>query len=317
MRAVSVVRVFATLVLVAGAAWSAWLLWQYYFYSPWTRDGRVVANIIQQAPQVSGQIVSVHVKENQFVKTDDVLFTIQDEPYRIAVKAAEARVASTKATWQMKKSIFDRLNQLSQLATTAQEQEDARLAAAAAEADFHSAQSQLDHANLQLQWTTARARTDGWVTNINLNAGDYAIAGVQSVAIVDASSLRIEAFFEETKLFDIPLGARANVYLMAGGEPLKGTVASVARGIADVDNPRGAAGLMAVKPNYQWIRLAQRIPVRINLDTIPHDLPLVSGMTATVVIEPAEKKALVIPAPDAPNNPGRRDTKPGAASPAQ
>ncbi len=295
----SVVRVFATLVLVAGAAWSAWLLWQYYFYSPWTRDGRVVANIIKQAPQVSGQIVSVQVKENQFVKTDDILFTIQDEPYRIAVKTAEARMASTKATWEMKQSISDRLNQLTQLAATAQAQEDARLAAAAAEADFHSAQSQLEHANLQLQWTTARARTDGWVTNIDLNPGDYAVAGTQSVAIVDSTSLRVEAFFEETKLFNIPLGARANVYLMAGGQPLKGTVASVARGIADVDNPRGPAGLLAVKPNYQWIRLAQRIPVRIDLDAVPDDLPLVSGMTATVVVDLAEEKAAVTSAPAA------------------
>lgn len=289
----SVVRVFATLVLVVGAVWSAWLLWQYYFYSPWTRDGRVVANIIKQAPQVSGQIVSVQVKENQFVKTDDVLFIIQDEPYRIAVKAAEARVASTKATWQMKQSISDRLSQLSDLAATAQAQEDARLAAASAEADFHSAQSQLDHANLQLGWTTARARTDGWVTNINLNPGDYAVSGVQAVAIVDASSLRIEAFFEETKLFNIPLGARANVYLMAGGPPLKGTVASVARGISDVDNPKGQAGLLAVKPNYQWIRLAQRIPVRIDLDEVPDGLPLVSGMTATVVLDAVEGAAPV------------------------
>ncbi len=309
----SVVRVFATLVLVAGAAWSAWLLWQYYFYSPWTRDGRVVANIIKQAPQVSGQIVSVQVKENQFVKTDDILFTIQDEPYRIAVKTAEARVASTKATWEMKQSISDRLSQLTQLAATAQAQEDARLAAAAAEADFHSAESQLDHANLQLEWTTARARTDGWVTNIDLNPGDYAVAGTQSVAIVDASSLRIEAFFEETKLFNIPLGSRANVYLMAGGEPLKGTVASVARGIADVDNPRGPAGLMAVKPNYQWIRLAQRIPVRINLDTVPDSLPLVSGMTATVVLDLDAEKVPVISAPAAGSNAQGAQTKPEAA----
>lgn len=286
MRGMSVVRVFATLLLVASAVWCTWLLWQYYFYSPWTRDGRVVANIIKLAPQVSGQITSVQVRENQFVKKGDILFTIDDVPYQIAVQTAEARMNSAKATWEMKQSVSDRMNNLSNLAVTAQQQEDARLAAAAAEADYQTAVSQLDHAKLQLSWTVSRARADGWVTNINLNPGDYAVMGTQSMAIVDAASLRIEAYFEETKLFFIPLGAPASIYLMAGGPPLTGKVSSIARGIEDIDNPQGQAGLLAVKPNYQWIRLAQRIPVRIELDAVPEDLTLVSGMTATVVIEP-------------------------------
>ncbi len=286
MKKMSAVRLFATLVLVAGAGWTGWLLWQYYFYSPWTRDGRVVANVIKMAPQVSGQIVSVPVHENQFVHKGDVLFTIDDQPFRIALAQANARVDSTQAIWKMRQSISDRLNSLTQLEVTVQQQEDARLAAAAALADFHHAQAELDRARLDLTWTTTRARADGWITNINLDPGDYAVVGLEAVAIVDAASLRIEAFFEETKLLDIPLGAPAQIYLMAGGPPLAGRVASIARGIADVENPNGQADLLAVKANYQWIRLAQRIPVRIDFDPVPDNLPLVSGMTASVVISP-------------------------------
>ncbi|MGQ3674655.1 efflux RND transporter periplasmic adaptor subunit [Xanthobacter sp. TB0139] len=291
MDRMSVVRVFATLVLLASAVWCGWLLWQYYFYSPWTRDGRVVANVIRMAPQVSGQIDSVNVRENEFVRKGDVLFTIVQEPFQLAVQQAEARVAATQANWQMKLSIYDRMRNLSELAVTEQAQEDARLAAAAAEGEYQQAVAQLAAARLQLQWTEARAKADGWITNINLNAGDYATEGTESVAIVDAGSLRIEAYFEETKLFDIPVGAPVQIYLMAGGPMLTGKVASIARGIADVDNPLGRADLLAVKANYQWIRLAQRIPVRIDFDAVPNGLPLASGMTATVVVMPETEGA--------------------------
>ncbi|MGE4373038.1 MAG: efflux RND transporter periplasmic adaptor subunit [Xanthobacter sp.] len=286
MGGMSVVRVFATLVLLASAVWCGWLLWQYYFYSPWTRDGRVVANVIRMAPQVSGQIESVSVRENEFVRKGDLLFTIVQEPFQHAVKQAEARVAATQANWQQKQSIYDRMRNLNELAVTEQAQEIARLTAVAAQQEYQQAQAQLANAQLQLKWTEAKAKADGWVTNISLNPGDYANEGTEIVAIVDASTLRIEAFFEETKLFDIPVGAPAQIYLMAGGPVLTGKVTSIARGIADVDNPLGRGDLLAVKANYQWIRLAQRIPVRIDFDTIPDDLLLASGMTATVVVNP-------------------------------
>ncbi|MNV46022.1 p-hydroxybenzoic acid efflux pump subunit AaeA [compost metagenome] len=137
-----------------------------------------------------------------------------------------------------------------------------------------------------------RAPTAGLVTNLDLRQGAYASAGHPVMALVDASSFYVEGYFEETKLARIRQGDRVRVTPM-GGPALEGTVESIAAGIADRDRSTSANLLPSVNPTFNWVRLAQRVPVRVKLDQTSSGTRLVAGQTVTVeILETARTTAV-------------------------
>jgi RND family efflux transporter MFP subunit len=275
----------ATLLILALAIWIGRLLWIHYMDTPWTRDGRVRADVINVAADVSGVVVDVPVKDNQPVKKGDLLMQIDPEHYQLAVKQAEAMVASRKATWEMRKVNASRRKDMDALVISAENREDASNVANSAQADYQLALAQLEAAQLNLQRTKVLAAVDGYVTNLNVHRGDYARIGEAKMAVVDKSSFWVYGFFEETKLPHVKIGDPADMQLMSG-EVMKGHVESIARAIYDRDNPESRELIADVNPTFNWVRLAQRVPVRIHLDNVPDGVVLAAGITCTVIVNP-------------------------------
>ncbi|MBX8492754.1 HlyD family secretion protein [Pseudomonas cichorii] len=275
----------ATLLVLALAIFIGRTLWVHYMETPWTRDGRVRADIINVAAEVSGTVLDVPVRDNQQVKKGDLLMQIDPEHYRIAVKEAQALLASRKATWEMRKLNAKRRADMDNLVVSTESRDDASNIATSALADYQLAQARLEAAELNLSRTRVLASVDGYVTNLNVHRGDYARAGEAKMAVVDMHSFWVYGFFEETKLPHVHVNDPAEMQLMSG-EVLKGHVESIARGIYDRDNPQSRELIADVNPTFNWVRLAQRVPVRIHLDQVPDGLLLAAGMTCTVVVAP-------------------------------
>ena len=275
----------ATLLVLALAIWIGRTLWVNYMDTPWTRDGRVRADIINVAADVSGTVVDVPVRDNQQVKKGDVLMQIDPEHYQVAVKEAQALVASRKATWEMRKVNAKRRADMDNLVISTESRDDASNIATSAQADYQLAMAQLEAAELNLRRTRVLAAVDGYVTNLNVHRGDYARMGEAKMAVVDMNSFWVYGFFEETKLPHIRVGDPADMQLMSG-QLLKGHVESIARGIYDRDNPQSRELIADVNPTFNWVRLAQRVPVRIHLDHVPADVILSAGTTCTVIVNP-------------------------------
>ncbi|MDB6142563.1 MAG: ttgA 2 [Pseudomonas sp.] len=278
----------ATLLVLALAIWIGRTLWIHYMDTPWTRDGRVRADVINVAADVTGTVVEVPVRDNQQVKKGDLLMQIDPEHYQLAVKQAQATVASRKANWDMRKLNASRRADMDNLVISKENRDDANNTAASAQADYQLAQAQLEAAELNLQRTRVLASVDGYVTNLNVHRGDYARIGEAKMAVVDMNSFWVYGFFEETKLPHIRVGDPADMQMMSG-EVLKGHVESIARAIYDRDNPESRELIADVNPTFNWVRLAQRVPVRIHLDTIPDGFVLAAGSTCTVIVNPRVK----------------------------
>ena len=260
-------------------------LWVHYMDEPWTRDGRVRADIVNVAADVSGAVVSLPVADNQLVKKGDVLMRIDPAHYAVAVEQAEAAVAARRAEWQMRQQDAARRADMDSLVVSKESRENASQSAASAQALYRQAVAALDAAKLNLARTTVVAPVDGYVTNLNVHRGDYATAGTPKLAIVDSHSFWVYGYFEETKLPRVRVGDAAEMKLMSGGT-LKGHVESIARGIYDRDNPQSRELVSDVNPTFNWVRLAQRVPVRIHIDEVPADVLLAAGTTCTVVVTP-------------------------------
>ena len=288
-------RVIGTLVITLVGVVAAVEVWQHYVLSPWTRDGRVVANSVTIAAEVSGRIVDIRVRENQFVKKGKVLFTIDQSSYKAALDNAKATVASAQATMEMRCSNAARGHKLTRLSISEEALEDLDLQAKAAEANYQQALAVCENAQINFDRTVVYAPVNGYVTNLVLDVGDYADAGKPVLAVVDQDSFRVEAYLEETKLNLVKVGDLAVVTPLSGAPPIKGEVDSIARGIGDTQNPTGNNLLQNVNATFEWVRLAQRIPVRIKLINVPKETILSSGMTVTVSIdqETASKKARI------------------------
>jgi RND family efflux transporter MFP subunit len=275
----------ATLLVLALAIWIGHTLWVHYMDTPWTRDGRVRADVINVAADVSGTVVDVPVHDNQQVKKGDLLMQIDPDHYQLAVKQAQATVASRKATWEMRKLNASRRADMDSLVISRESRDDASNIAVSAQADYQLAQAQLEAAELNLQRTRVLASVDGYVTNLNVHRGDYARIGDAKMAVVDMNSFWVYGFFEETKLPHIRVGDPADMQLMSG-QLLKGHVESIARAIYDRDNPQSRELIADVNPTFNWVRLAQRVPVRIHLDSVPDGVVLAAGSTCTVIVNP-------------------------------
>jgi multidrug resistance efflux pump len=294
------------------------LLWVNYMYSPWTRDGRVRADVIDVATDVSGLVSEVRVKDNQYVHRGDVLFVLDPYRFNYAVAQADADIARAQAEMarakaqvaegasrdQMKREQAARRANLAGDVISDETREDAVSAASesdaayradiaaysAAEALYKVAVVEQQTAQLNLTRSVVRAPADGYITNLNLWPGDYATAGAARMALIDAHSFWVYGYFEETKIPRVQVGDRAVVRLLSGGVDIQGHVDSISSGIADRDNPTSGNDLLAdVNPIFTWVRLAQRVPVRVHLDSVPAGMHLAAGMTCTVTLLPGKR----------------------------
>lgn len=284
-RARQLLRPATTLLMVAAALWACRGLWDHYELAPWTRDGRVRANVVQMAPDVSGLVTAVPVQDNQPVHAGDVLFEVDHAHYALALREAEAALAARQVALAQAKRERDRNSGLGSLVSQEQ-QEQARTRVEESSAALEQAKVAVDAARLNLQRAEVRAPTDGTVTNLDIRVGAYVNAGRPALALVDAHSFYVEGYFEETKLPRIHLGQAVRVTPMGSSTALHGTVESVAAAIADHDRATSANLLPAVNPSFNWVRLAQRVPVRVRLDMPwPDGTRLVAGQTVTVQVE--------------------------------
>jgi multidrug resistance efflux pump len=278
-------RIAVTLFVVAIAAGVGWRLWDYYMEAPWTRDGHVRADIIGITPDVSGLVKDVLVHDNQTVHKGEVLLRVDQQRFVLALQLAEAAVAGQKASLEQAQRDSVRYEHLGKDITPEQKIEQALAAQAVADAGYQQALASRDVAKLNLQRTEIVAPANGVVTNTDLDPGDYVTAGKAVMALVDSDSLHIEGYFEETKLPRIAIGAPVDIRLMGQSVTITGHVESIAGGVADRERGEGSNLLANVTPTFSWVRLAQRIPIRIAIDKVPDNLRLVVGQTATVAVE--------------------------------
>lgn len=280
----------ATIVLVAAAIAVAVWMWHHYETSPWTRDGRVRADVVRVTPDIGGLVTSVAVHDNQRVKAGDPLFVIDRPRYRLALEQADAQIASARAALHQAQREATRDLALGDLvAKETHEQNVAKVQTA--QAALELALASRDRAALDLRRTQVVASVNGMVTNLDLHPGDYVAAGQQAMALLDTDSLRVEGYFEETKLPMIHIGAPATVKLMGESQPIHGRVEGIAAGINDTTRQNSGNLLPSVDAAFSWVRLAQRIPVRVRLDSVPANMLLVAGRTATVTIDQPGNKA--------------------------
>jgi len=334
MKLASLIRLVVTVLVVLLAVLIGHALWKHYMYSPWTRDGRVRAEVVRIAPDVAGLVTDVKVVDNQVVKKGELLFVIDRARYLNAVAQAEANLAAAEAAARaagasinaasaganQSKVNYDnyaaqseRRQKLINNVISAEDRANAQAAANAARAAWQQAQAstrqagagqqqalaavsqaqvELAAAQLNLDRTEVRAPVDGYVTNLDIRVGDYANTGTPRLALIDSHSYWIYGYFEETKLPTVHVGDKVDIRLLAGGARLTGTVESIARGITDADNPTGADLLSDVNPTFNWVRLAQRVPVRVKIDAdpLPAGTVLAAGMTATLIVRPGQAR---------------------------
>ncbi|KQT49987.1 hypothetical protein ASG52_07860 [Methylobacterium sp. Leaf456] len=278
-------RLTATAAILILAALAATIVWQFYVTAPWTRDGRVRVQVANIAPQVSGSIVALKVEDNQEVKVGDVLYVIDPFDFEVAVTSAEAEMKNREADLQVKQAQAARRAALSTVSTSVEEKQQYAGTAKIAEAALDTAKAQLAQAKKNLERTQVRSTVNGRVTNLLLRVGDFASTGTANMRVIDTDSFWVDGYFEETKMAHVHVGAAAEMALMGYASPLHGTVESLTLGISTANAAPSTQGLPNVDPVYTWVRLAQRVPVRIRIASVPPEVTLVAGMTATVVIE--------------------------------
>jgi multidrug resistance efflux pump len=288
--AVNLLRYLATGVLVAAALVAARYGWRVYVTSPWTRDGMVRVQVANVAPQISGQIVEVRTRDNQHVHKGDILYVIEKFDFEVALENAKATIQNRVADLEVKKAQNDRRAALSLLSTSIEQKQVFDGAAKMAEAALASAKAGLAQAEINLQRTEVRSPVDGYVTNLLMRVGDSARAGTPNLSVIDEHSHWIDAYFEETKLANIHVGDPVEATLLGFQDPIKGRIESITGGISAANAASSTQGLPNVDPIFTWVRLAQRIPVRIRIEQVPPNVPLVAGMTCSVSVV-GEKQA--------------------------
>ncbi|GBR71161.1 efflux RND transporter periplasmic adaptor subunit [Gluconobacter kanchanaburiensis] len=278
------IRFTITLCILVVAALVVVILWDYYTASPWTRNGQVRVQVANIAPRVSGQILDVRVKDNQFVHKGDVLYVIDPFDFKVALDTAKARVAERKADLEFRVVQAQWRKAIPGTAVSVEEKRQFEALSQQMQAQYDAAQAAERQAAINLERTEVRSSIDGIVTNLIMRPGDFATAGVVNIHIIDTSSYWVDGYFEETKVHDLDEGDLVRMDLMGYHDPLFGHVESITRGIATNNALVNKQGLPTIDPVYTWVRLAQRIPVRVKIDKIPDDLTLAAGMTATVTV---------------------------------
>lgn len=282
--------VLISLATVALAAVLTWGLWQAYMAAPWTRDGTVRVFVVTMAPEVAGRIVELPVRDNQLVHKGDLLMVIDATNYKIAVRQAEAVAGQAQAVAQNAQAEAVRREKLTTLSVSDEQKQIYASRALSANAAYQRALAVRDQARVDLERTRIVSPVNGYVTNLQVQLGDYVNVGQKSIAVVNADSFWIDGYFEETNLQDIVEGDSTTIKLMGYGQELHGHVESVARGINVANAQPDSSGLASVNPIFTWVRLAQRVPVRIHIDAVPGGVRLVAGMTATVQIDTQRRR---------------------------
>ena len=277
-------RKLATVGLAAIAVVVALMTWDQYNAGPWTRDGRVRVQVASVAPEISGKITELRIVDNQFVHKGDLLYVIDPFDFDVALRSSKAILKQRTADLNVKELQSERRRRLSDLASSTEEKQVYEGNALQAKAAVDSAQEQVRQAEINLERTGVRSPVNGIVTNLLLREGDYAHQGATNVSIIDTDSYWVDGYFEETKLARLCVGDRAEAKLMGYSAPIIGHIATVTRGVSVSNAAASTQGLPNVDPVYTWVRLAQRVPVRIAIDKVPPGVPLVSGLTATVTI---------------------------------
>ena len=284
MSASKIFRFFLTMLLVAAALWMGRSAWDRYMESAWTRDGRVKADVVTISADVAGTVTEVKVRDNQLVKQGDVLFEVDKARYQDALAQADAMLASQQVEKGRRGKEASRRAGLDDAVVSAESKETAQFAVGTATAQYQAALAARRLAELNLERTVVRAPVTGYVTNLNVHAGDFAAVGAAKLAMIDSASFYVVGYFEETKLPLLKVNDAVEVHLMSGAAQLHGHIESIAHGITDRDANTGRELLADVNPTFNWVRLAQRVPVRIHIDQLPKGLDLVAGTTCTVVI---------------------------------
>ncbi|MCH4867255.1 MULTISPECIES: HlyD family secretion protein [Pseudomonas] len=276
-------RVVLTLLVVAFACVVVWRMTMYYMFAPWTRDGHIRADVVQIAPDVSGLIKQVDVRDNQPVTRDQVLFIIDQERFRLALRQAQAVVADRKETLAQAQRESKRNRGLGNLVAR-ELLEESQSRELRAQSALTEAEVAVDSAQLNLDRTVVRSPVDGYVNDRAPRVNEFVTAGKPVLSIVDSSSFHIDGYFEETKLDGIHVGQSVEIRVIGDNARLRGHVESIVAGIEDRDRTSGQNLLPNVNPAFSWVRLAQRIPVRIVFDDVPADFRMIAGRTATVSI---------------------------------
>ncbi|EKF75096.1 efflux transporter, membrane fusion protein [Alcanivorax hongdengensis A-11-3] len=281
-------RILLTVVIVIVAILAGTWVWHYYLYAPWTRDGRIRAEVITLSPDVSGWVRQLDVSDHQRVEKGQLLLTIDDSHYRAQVTKSRAELQHQQVASRLSQHQYQRRKQLRANHAISQEDLDtAQIQAQLAEANVAIASAQLDSDELNLARTQIHAPAAGSIVNLNLRAGNYVTRGTPVMSLVRENSYYATGYFEETKLDGIHIGQKARVILMNGGHELSGHVSSIGTAIANANTRTDNQLLPQVQPSFNWVRLAQRIPVDITLDTLPDHVILAAGMTATIRLETA------------------------------
>ena len=289
-RRLRIFPLLITLAVIAVAVVLGRAMWDAYMGAPWTRDGTVRAYVVTMAPEVAGRIVELPAKDNQFVHKGDLLMVIDPTNYKIAVNLNEAAVQQAQANAENSEREAKRRQELTDLAVTTEIKQTYASNAVIAQAQSQQAVANLDQARVNLERTQIRSPVNGWVTNLLAQLGDYATVGENIISLVDADSFWVDGYFEETNLEPIRVGDPASIKLMGYSDIVRGHVDSIARGINVANAQPNGQGLATVNPIFTWVRLAQRIPVRIHIDQVPEGVVLAMGMTATVQIDPQPPK---------------------------
>ena len=279
--------------LIGAVAYYAYHAFEDYIQNPWTRNGQVRGHVIQVSPRVSGMVIKIDVVDNQFVRSGDLMFEVDPEPFEIAIAQAEANLKRQRINSQGRKIEYERLYEIYQKDAGAISEKDlTRRETSYNESlsNIDGAVEQLRGAKLNLTYTRIYASVDGYVSNIDFQIGTQAVANKAILALVDSNSFWVFGYFRESQIGQIKLGDEARVTLMAYPDlVLHGHVESLGWGIAPSDGTVGYNLLPSIKPVFQWIRLAQRVPVRVKLDDIPKEVELRFGLTASVMVVSDQK----------------------------
>jgi len=289
-KVAKLIRFSLTFLVVSLAIFLGLMLWDNYMNSAWTRDGRVRADVVMIAPDVGGLVSRVAVVDNQEVHQGDIVYQIDPVRFEHALHEAKALAQTKKAQYAMKQAQSKRRSQADNETISAENRDDAFYDAQIAHAQYEEALTKVETAQLDLDRASVRAPSDGWVSNLLLRKGDYVQAGDKRIALITKGSFWVYGYFEEHKLSLIHVGDPADMRILGTKYRLKGHVESIARGISDRDNVTDGRLLANVNPIFTWVRLAQRIPVRIHIDTVPQGLILSAGMTCSVSISKTPKR---------------------------
>jgi len=276
-------RILLTIIVVIAAVFAGRWVWTDYMHTPWTRDGRIRAEIVTVSPDVSGWVTGLNIKDGQNIKKGDLLFSVDNKRYQAALDRSKATTENALYTWELAKHKLERRKGLNtQQAISEEGLESTRINSKIAKANYELAKTDQAIAQLNFDRTKVYAPVSGQIINLNLRQGNYVAQGTSVFAIVKSGSFYVTGYFEETKIPLIHDNQKAKISLLSGGKALTGHVISVGKAIANTNTQSNTQLLPVVQQTFNWVRLSQRIPVDIKLDSVPEDIQLSAGMTATI-----------------------------------